>query len=70
MVIDSKMFDKLKNTPEFDVEVDKALKKLKYIVSRIEDNLVNVFRLDSEDCGQDIELTILRVFLNCKIGLF
>lgn len=62
------MFDKLKNTSEFDIEVDKALKKLKYIASRIEDNLVNVFRLDSEDCGQDIELTILRAFLNCKLS--
>lgn len=59
------MFDKFKNTPQFDVEVNEALKKLVYIVSRINDNLVNVFRLDSEDCGQDIELTILRVFLNC-----
>lgn len=59
------MFDKFKNTPQFDVEVNAALKKLVYIVSRIDDNLVNVFRLDSEDCGQDIELTILRVFLNC-----
>lgn len=65
LVIESKMFDKFKNMPEFEVEVGKALVKLKYIVSRIEDNLVNVFRLDSEDCGQDIELTILRVFLNC-----
>lgn len=60
------MFDKFKNTPQFDEEVNKALEKLKYIASRIDDNLVHVFRLDSEDCGQDIELTILRVFLNCK----
>lgn len=59
------MFDKLKNTEAFDKEVGDAQAKLKYIMSRSEDNLVNVFKLDSEDCGQDIELTILRVFLNC-----
>lgn len=60
------MFDKHKNIPdEFNAAVEKALEKLRYISNRMEDNLVNVFRIDSEDCGQDIELTILRVFLNC-----
>lgn len=60
------MFEKFKSNAEaFQREIGEALEKLKYITSRGEDNLVNVFKLDSEDCGQDIELTILKVFLKC-----
>ena len=65
LIEDSKMFEKLKNTPSYDIEVDKAEKKLEYIVSKLSENLINVFKLDSEEGSQDIELAILRAFLNC-----
>ncbi len=46
------------------------MEKIKYIISRISDNLINVFRLDSEEGGSDIELTILRAFLNCNFSRY
>ena len=68
MVDESKMFERLKSTnmDAYEKEMDQAVSRLEYISSRMRDNLINVFRLDSEGCGQDIELTILRAFLNSR----
>jgi hypothetical protein len=63
---ESKMFEKLKGSPSYAKETNEAIRRLEYIISKLSDNLINVFRLDSEEGGQDIELTILRAFLNCK----
>lgn len=40
------------------------LQRLKYIILEKNSNLINVFRLNDEDNGHDIELAILRAFLN------
>ena len=64
---DSGMFEKIKNTPAYEKETSEAIKKLDFIISKIKENLINVFRIDSEEgvVGQDIGLAILRAFLNC-----
>jgi hypothetical protein len=68
LIEESKMFEKLKSNPtKYHTEVSTALNQLEFIVSRMPDNLINIFRLDSEEGSQDIELHILRAFLNCKI---
>ena len=68
MVEQSKMFEKLKkNSKKYLEEVNLAVKRLETIVSKKCENLISIFRLDSEEGEQDFELTILRAFLNCKI---
>ena len=64
------MFDKAKNTPMWEKETEIPLKRLEFIISKIPDNLINVFKLDSEEGSQDIELAILRAFLNCIVFVF
>lgn len=59
------MFDFIKDVNAYKSKIKEATERLKYIISKLSDNLINVFRLDSEEGGQDIELTILRAFLNC-----
>ena len=66
LLVESKMFERIKDPQAYAKETSEAIRRLEYIVSKLTDNLINVFRLDSEGCGQDIELTILRAFLNCK----
>lgn len=61
------MFDIFKGKSEYKAKIKEAIEKLKYIISKLSDNLINIFRLDSEEGGSDIELTILRAFLNCNI---
>lgn len=59
------MFERLKDTNSYHKKMSDALKTLEYIVSKFKCNLINVFRLDSEEGSQDIEMSILRAFLNC-----
>lgn len=59
------MFESL-NATEYNRKSQEALNRLVYILSKIPENLINVFHLDSEECGSDIELPILRAFLNSK----
>lgn len=67
LIIDSKMFEYFAKDPvAYQKKTNEAVERLKYIISKLSDNLINVFRLDSEEGGQDIELTILRAFLNCN----
>ena len=49
---------------KFEASVKKAAMQLSSITKSV--NLINVFRLDEGDIGQDIELAILRAFLNSK----
>lgn len=64
------MFDNIKDPVAYQKKIQEAVERLKYIISRVSDNLINIFRLDSEEGGSDIELTILRAFLNCISTLF
>lgn len=65
------MFEYLAKDPvAFRKKTSEAVERLKYIISKLSDSLINVFRLDSEEGGQDIELTILRAFLNCILYHF
>ena len=47
-----------------------AIERLEFIISKVSDNLINVFHLDSEEGGQDIELTILRAFSICIFDFY
>ena len=66
MIEDSKLLERSKGKPSYKQEISVAVARLKYMLTKLSANLINVFSLDSEGCGQDIELTILRAFLNCK----
>ena len=55
----------MKTKEQYEKDIENFVEKLEFIISKVKDNLINVFRLDSEEGGQDIELTILRAFLNC-----
>lgn len=65
LIFESGMFDRL-NSAECDVKCKDAVQRLQYILSRMPENLINVFHLDSEEDGSDIELPILRAFLNTR----
>jgi len=67
LVVESKMFDS--GSCDFEKMAHEAVDRLEYILSRLPQNLINVFHLDSEECGSDIELPILRAFLNSKTKL-
>jgi hypothetical protein len=67
LIVDSNLLNSKK--PDFEQQKAIAIESLKFIVSKFKDNLINVFRLDSEEAGQDIEITILRAFLNCNLNL-
>jgi len=64
------MFENIrkKDPAQYQNDIKNAVKKLQNIIQFNNRNesqkLINVFRLDSEESGQDIELTILRAFLN------
>lgn len=60
------MFEHIKDPVGYKNKIKEAVERLKYIISKLSDNLINIFRLDSEEGGSDIELTILRAFLNCR----
>ncbi len=64
LVKDSGMFDP--SSCDFEKKAGEAVDRLGYILSRLKQNLINVFHLDSEECGSDIELPILRAFLNSR----
>ncbi len=71
LIIQSKTFKKPKSDQKSDIEkynkrFMEALEHLKYIIEPSNATLINVFRLDSSDGTQDIELSVLRALLNCK----
>ena len=66
LIVESKMYERIVDPQILKKETSEALRRLEYIISKLEENLINVFRLDSEEGGADIELTILRAFLNCS----
>jgi hypothetical protein len=57
------MFFNKRNNTHNEAECTKAVFYLKSIFSK--PDLVNVFQLDSDESSHDIELAILKVFLNC-----
>ena len=63
------MFSKLSGEQKVK-KISKAVKQLSFILSKSEDDLINVFRLDSEEGSQNIELAILRAHLNSKLDIF
>ena len=63
LLLESKMFERFKDA-EYEKQASEAIRRLEYILSRMPENLINLFHLDSEEGGSDIELTILRAFLN------
>jgi hypothetical protein len=64
------MFEKLKGSPSYAKETNEAIRRLEYIISKLSENLINVFRMDSEEGAQDIEPNILKAFLNCLLLFF
>lgn len=61
LIVESAIFDKYKGEDEYDGKIEDAVKILKEIIKKR--NFINIFRLDDEE---DIEMTILTAFLNCK----
>ena len=61
LIADSNLLDKRKT--DFEERKNNAVESLKFIVST-KSTYINVFRLDNEEAGQDIEIIILRAFLN------
>ena len=61
LIADSNLLDKRKT--DFEERKNNAVESLKCIV-RTKSTYINVFRLDNEEAGQDIEIIILRAFLN------
>jgi len=59
------MFERLRGDAK-EKKVVKAIEQLRLIVQKKAENLINVFRLDSEEGSQTIELAILRAFLNSR----
>ena len=68
LIENSKIFDYMKtNQKKYLEEMNLAIKRLEFILSKRSENLIIIFRLDSEEGQQqDFELTILRAFLHCK----
>lgn len=60
------MFEKLRGKEEFGEKIGKAVNQLQKIIQKKNDNLVNVFKLDSDESCQTIELAILRAHLNSR----
>ena len=53
---------------KYDEAISKAHERLNNIVQKNNKNkFINVFRLESEEGGQDLEELILRAFVNCNI---
>lgn len=69
LIENSQIFEESKENPNYETEIKDATNQLQFIVDSLPKNLINVFRLDSEEGSQDIELTILTAFLNCKLFL-
>lgn len=64
LIKESKLFLKKDNSVD-EAKTREALENLKTIINS-QANLINIFRLDSDDSSQDIELSILRAFLNSQ----
>jgi hypothetical protein len=72
LVEESKLIDgskKSANSSDYEKILNDAANRLSFIVGKIKFNLINVFRLDNEEDSHDIEMSILRAFLNCKQSL-
>ena len=72
LLVKSKMFEELKssNPEQYARDTAKAIQRLEFIVSKLSEHLINIFSLDNDEGSQDIELFILRAFLNCKLRKF
>ena len=60
---ESGMFGRLQGAAK-ESKVNTAVEHLREVVEKKKDHLINVFKLDSEEGSQTIELAILRAFLN------
>lgn len=60
LLIESKILEKFEYTDEYEDHIKKSIELVKSILEYKE--YINVFKLEHE---QDIEMTILRAFLNC-----
>jgi len=65
LIESSRMFEKMQGSAKQE-KVSKAVEQLRFIVEKKADNLINIFRIDSEEGSQTIELAILRAFLNSR----
>ena len=68
LIEDSKLFEqiKIKDPKQYVEDTTLAMQRLEFIYSKKSQNLINIFRLDSDEDDRDFELAILRAFLNCK----
>ena len=68
LIDESKIFERRKKLSNYnDKMFHDACKRLEYIVSMKDSELINIFKFtDDEEDSQDIEFAILRAFLDCK----
>lgn len=66
IIEDSKILERRKSLPNYDQIYQDVYNRLFYVISPKNRGLMNIFRLEDEEDSQDIELAILRAFLNCK----
>lgn len=75
LIYESKIITEQKKSKDKNEEKNKAdrlktvLNNVKAILDNKDKHLINVFELDNGDGSSDMELTILRAFLNCKLKL-
>jgi hypothetical protein len=69
LVEESKLIDaskKAANSVEYEKILNDAANRLAFIVGKVKFSLINIFRLDNEEDSHDIEMSILRAFLNSR----
>jgi hypothetical protein len=68
LVEESKLIEKLLNTSDYEKKMLEIIERLRIIIEKNKQNLVNIFRMDSKESSGDIEMSILRTFLNSKLN--
>lgn len=66
LIEESQIIERFRKNPIlYEENMNLSLKWLRYIVDQKHKNLINVFKLENEEENQDIEISILKAFINC-----
>lgn len=65
LIEESGIIDRFKKNPQaYEENMNLSLRWLEFIVDQKPKNLINVFKLENEEENQDIEISILKAFIN------
>ena len=70
LIEESKIFERRRNSQNFEEMFREAVDRLKFIVENKSTELIHIFELNDEDNSTDFELAILKAFLDCKLLKF